>query len=193
MTFEAKTTALLVMDYQPAILGSLEDSERLLDTARSLISTVRSKRGLVGFVRVGFTDEDYAGFPETSVMGNRVRGNRPGLDADAPTSALHPELASEVHPDDVVVRKTRVGAFSTTDLKRQLCDAGINTVLLAGVHTSGVLLTTVREAHDLDYNVVVVGDACADPDPAVHEFLLTNIVPKQGIVVTSSGVAGLLG
>jgi nicotinamidase-related amidase len=193
MTLDPKTTALLVMDYQPAVLGSLDDSARLLETARSLVSAVRSRGGLVGFVRVGFTDEDYAAFPETSVMGNRVRGNRPGLDAGAPSSALHPDLACEVRPDDIVVRKTRVGAFSTTELDHQLRDAGVDTVVLAGVHTSGVLLTTVREAHDLDYTVVVVSDACADPDPAVHGFLITTIVPKQGMVVTAPEVAALFG
>jgi nicotinamidase-related amidase len=67
-----------------------------------------------------------------------------------------------------VVRKTRVGAFSTTDLEQQLNDRGINTLILAGVSTSGVVLSTVREAADRDYHIYVLADASADRDAHVH-------------------------
>lgn len=89
---------------------------------------------------------------------------------------------------DIVVRKTRVGSFSTTNLDLQLKSAGIDTLILTGVHTSGVILTTVREAHDLDYRVIVLSDACADPDPEIHEFLVTRILPKQALVCSSAAL-----
>ena len=54
-----------------------------------------------------------------------------------------------------MVRKTRVGAFSTTDLDEQLRQRGVDTLLLAGISTSGVVLSTVRDAHDRDYRVFV--------------------------------------
>jgi Isochorismatase family len=47
-------------------------------------------------------------------------------------------------------RKTRVGAMSTTDLDRQLRDRGIDTLVLAGISTSGVVLSTVVEATGRD-------------------------------------------
>jgi nicotinamidase-related amidase len=53
---------------------------------------------------------------------------------------------------------------------------------LAGVHTSGAVLTTVREAHDLDYDVRVLADACADPDDDVHAFLIDHVFPRQAQV-----------
>lgn len=177
-------TALLVMDYQPSILSFMTDPTRSVGLAADTADAVRVHGGRVGYVRVAFTDSDYAGFPEGHIMGDRVRGNRPNMDADSPSTALHEGLG--VQTGDIVVRKTRVGAFSTTDLDEQLTDAGITTLVLAGVHTSGVVLTTVREAHDLDYRVIVLSDACADPDNSVHSFLVEKIFPKQAEVTTTS-------
>ena len=151
---DPSTTALVIMDYQPATLGFLADSDAFVATAQSAADALRAAGGTVVFVRVAFTDADYAQFPSRSVMGQRVTGNRPGLDADSPTSALHRALA--VADGDLVVRKTRVGSFSTTKLNAALTDSGIDTLLLVGVHTSGAVLTTVREAHDLDYDVTVL-------------------------------------
>jgi nicotinamidase-related amidase len=190
-TIDPSTTALLVMDYQPSILGFISDPGPLIDAAEVAIRIVRGRGGHVGFVRVAFTDEDYAAFPATSMMGNRVKAARPGMDVDSPTTRIHPRLDAE--PDDILVRKTRVGAFSTTNLHEQLTSAGVITLVLAGVHTSGVVLTTVREAHDLDYTVVVVADACADPDSDVHDSLVTKIFPKQGRVINASELPDLFG
>ncbi|MFC9839520.1 cysteine hydrolase family protein [Rhodococcus sp. NPDC127530] len=183
-------TALLVMDYQPSILGFLDDPTDFVASTAETVATVRNNGGSVGYVRVGFTDADYAGFPEGHIMGDRVKGNRPNMDAESTTTALHPNLV--VHDNDIVVRKTRVSAFSTTTLHEQLTNAGITTLILAGVHTSGVVLTTVREAHDLDYRVIVLSDACADPDDAVHSFLFEKIFPKQAEVATSAELLSAL-
>jgi nicotinamidase-related amidase len=190
-TVDPSSTALLVMDYQPSILGFLSDPGPLVTAAQIAMNLVRGSGGHVGFVRVAFTDEDYGAFPATSMMGNRVKAARPGMDADSPTTHIDPGLVAE--PQDIVVRKTRVGAFSTTNLHERLTKAGVTTLVLAGVHTSGVVLTTVREAHDLDYSVVVVADVCADPDPEAHEFLLTKIFPKQGRVISASELPTLFG
>src|SRR5260370_22115041 len=58
--------------------------------------------------------------------------------------------------------------FVGTDLETLLRANGIDTLVLAGVHTSGVVLSAVRHAGDLDYRLVVVRDCCADPDAEVH-------------------------
>lgn len=177
-------TALLIMDYEPVILGFLDDPAPLVESAARTAEVVRGAGGTVGFVRVGFTDADYDGFPEGHIMGDRVKGSRPNMDADSPKTALFDGLG--VREGDIVVRKRRVSAFSTTDLHEQLTNAGVSTLILAGAHTSGVVLTTVREAHDLDYRVVVLSDACVDPDDSVHSFLVEKIFPKQAEVVETA-------
>ncbi len=91
-----------------------------------------------------------------------------------------------------MVRKTRVGPFLTTDLDEQLRQPGIDTVVLAGISTSGVVLSTVRDASDRDYRIVVLSDGCADREPEVHEFLTTRIFPSQATVITTAELAELL-
>ena len=190
LVIDPKRTALLVMDYQSGVLSRLPDAEVLLARAADAISYVRARGGHIGYVRVAFEDADYEAAPPTSLMGTRVAAMGRALHASSPTTAIHEQVAPEA--DDVVVRKTRVGAFSTTDLDEQLRERGIDTLLLAGLSTSGVLLSTVRDAHDRDYRVFVLADLSADPDPEVHEFLMERIFPRQADVITSADLPGLL-
>jgi nicotinamidase-related amidase len=88
-----------------------------------------------------------------------------------------------------VVRKTRVGAFTTTDLDDRLRAAGISNLVLAGLSTSGVVLSTVREAMDRDYRIVVLSDACADRDLDTHRFLTERLFPAHAYVTTVDGLA----
>jgi len=62
----------------------------------------------------------------------------------------------------------------------------IETLILMGHATSGVILSTVRLAADLDYNLIVVEDGCADRDPEVHRVLMEKVFPRQGTVVSST-------
>ena len=48
-----------------------------------------------------------------------------------------------------------------------------------GHATSGVILSTVRLAADLDYHVIVVEDGCADRDPDVHTLLMEKVFPHK--------------
>ena len=108
---------------------------------------------------------------------------------ESPETQLHDRLAPE--PGDIVVCKTRVGAFSTTDLDDQLKARGIHTLILAGVTTSAVVLSTVREAADLDYQIYVLSDASPDRDPDLHDVLAEQVLPMQAHVITVAGPTGI--
>ena len=183
-------TALLVMDYQNGIVGRLEDPEALLGRMAHAITLVRKAGGHIGYVRVAFDDADFEAIPPTSRFADLVAQSGRTMHADSPATAVHESVAPE--PGDLLVRKTRVGAFSTTDLDDQLRQRGVDTLLLAGLSTSGVLLSTVRDAHDRDYRVFVVADLSADPEPGVHDFLTERIFPRQAYVITSVELGGLL-
>jgi len=184
-------TALLVMDYQAGILDRFPGADDLLARAAETIALVRSHGGHVGFVRVAFEDADYDAVPPTSMMGARMVSAGRTFHADSPATAFNQKAAPQ--PGDIVVRKVRVGAFSTTDLDQQLRDRGVDTLLLAGLSTSGVVLSTVRDAHDRDYQVFVLSDLTGDPDPEVHEFLTRRIFPRQSRVITTAELGRLLG
>jgi nicotinamidase-related amidase len=188
---DPRATALLVMDYQAGILGRVTDSAALLDRAARAIAAMRHAGGQVGYVRVAFEDADLTAMPATSAMAGAVaRSGAAALHSDAPATAIDPRIAPA--PGDIVVRKTRVGAFSTTDLDRQLRDRGVSTLILAGISTSGVLLSTVRDAADRDYRILVLADVSYDSDPEVHAFLTTRIFPRQARVITLAELDGVL-
>jgi nicotinamidase-related amidase len=187
---DPRRAALLVMDYQNGVVDMLGEPDELLSRAEDAIATVRSAGGLVGYVRVAFEDADLESFPPTSGMGRRVGAAGAALRNDSPSTAVHDRVAPE--PGDIIVRKVRVGAFSTTDLDAQLRERGIDTLILAGISTSGVVLSTVRDADDRDYRLVVLADATADREPEVHEFLTERIFPRQADVITVSELEPLL-
>ena len=182
-------TALLVMDYQPGIVSRMPDPDELIARVAQVIAAARAHGAHVGYVRVAFTDDDMARIPATSAMAAAAsRGS--ALHADAPETQVHDRLAPQ--DGDIVVRKVRVGAFSTTDLDGQLRERGVDTIVLAGLSTSGVVLSTVRDGADRDYRVFVLSDASADPEPEVHEFLTTRVFPRQAHVITAAQLGELL-
>jgi nicotinamidase-related amidase len=183
--------ALVVMDYQNGIIGMVENGDELVAITRNLIRTFREHGGTVAYVRVAFADEDFVGVPETSGMLAMVPEERRAMfRADAPTTQIHESLTPQ--EGDIVVRKKRVGAFSTTDLHEQLQARGIDTLVLAGISTGGCVHSTVLDAFDRDYRIIVVKDACADRELEVHNFLFDHVFNKRGTVVEVRELHGLL-
>jgi nicotinamidase-related amidase len=182
-------SALLVMDYQTGIVGRVQDSDALVDRVASAIAAARGAGLLVGYVRVALTDEDYARVPESNRAFSAAAAART-MHADDPDTQIDARLAPV--DGDLEVRKVRVGPFSTTDLDRQLRDRGVDTIVLAGISTSGVVLSTVRYAADVDYRVLVVEDLCADFDPEVHRVLTEKVFPRQADVITLARLLVLL-
>jgi nicotinamidase-related amidase len=186
---DPRHTMLLVMDYEPAIVSNLPDSDAVLGRMAEALDIARRAGVAVGYVRVGFEDSDYEAVPETNKAFSRMAA--PGrMRAGAPETAIHDAVAP--HPGDLAVRKTRVGAFSTTDLDRRLRDRDIDTLILAGISTSGVVLSTLRDAADRDYRLYVLEDASADRDPEVHRVLMDKVFPRQAWVISIADLPGLL-
>lgn len=181
-------TAMLVMDMQNGIVDRFLDSDAFVDRTAEAISRARAAGATIGYVRVGLTDAEAAAVPTTNRIFAAASDRR--LHAEDPATAIVDRLAPE--PGDIVVRKRRVGAFSTTDLDEQLRERGIDTLALTGIATSGVVLSTVREAADRDYRILVVHDLCLDSDPEVHAVLTGKIFTWQGEVIDSTTLTRLL-
>ena len=96
---------------------------------------------------------------------------------------IHPTVSPQ--QDEPVIVKHRVNAFFGTDLDVILRSQGVDTLILMGHATSGVILSTVRYAADADYQVIVIEDGCADRDPEVHALLMEKIFPRQATVTSS--------
>ena len=189
-SIESSKTALLLMDYQMGILANYPQSESVIGKVSQVLTRARDQRLTVGYVRVAFEDADYQEIPDRNKAFSALATAR-RLPNGAPESEIVSALKPE--PTDIQVRKTRVGAMSTTDLHEQLQGKGIDTIVLAGVATSGVILSTVRDAADKDFRIFVLKDLCLDADPVVHEVLVEKVLPRQAWVITSDEFLGLIG
>lgn len=189
---DPRTAALLVMDYQPGILASLPgqaDPEALLSRVAGAISDMRAHGAAIAYVRVGFTEADWAAIPPANKAFSVLGRQRLMHHAD-PATDIHHRLAPQ--PGDITVRKTRFGALSTTDLDRQLRDRGITTLVVTGITTGGVVLSTVADAADRDYRLYVLSDCVTDPDPQTHQTLMTRILPRLAHIVDTAELRSLL-
>ena len=190
MTDTFSRSALLVMDVQNGIVARIGGDSALLDRLAAATSAARAAGVPVIYVRVAFRD----GLPEVSTS-NRTFGamkaaGGTGMGETAPATQIHPALAPQ--DGDVVMVKRRVSAFTGSDLAVVLSGLDVKTLVLTGISTSGVVLSTLRQAADLDFELVVLADGCADNDPEVHRVLTEKVFPKQALVTTVADWVGTL-
>ena len=179
-TMAFMTQALLVMDIQNAIVARIGDHEELLARLDHAIDGARRAGVPVIYVRVAFRE----GYPEVAAANKTFSAlaGRGGMGEDDEATQIHPSVAPR--PGEVVVVKKRVSAFAGSDLAVVLRSQRIDTLVLTGIATSGVVLSTLREAADLDFGLVVLADACADADPEVHRVLTEKVFVRQADVTT---------
>ena len=172
--------ALLVMDVQKQIVERFAEDPQYLARVRQAIDAARSAGVPVIYVVVGFRP----GHPEVSARNltfSALAGNGGFVTGEEGTQ-IHPQIAPEA--EDVVVTKLRVSAFTGSDLEVVLRALEIDSLVLSGIATSGVVLSTLRQAADLDFRLTVLADACLDGDPEVHRVLIEKVFPRQARVMT---------
>lgn len=168
------------MDIQHHMVAALPDASVLLKNIKKAQETARAAGIPVIFVKLGFRE----GYPEVSA----ANANFSGLKASglfSPSDAL-----AEIHPDvaplpgETVIDKKRYSAFSGNDLHMILTSKGVTELVLLGISTSGIVLSTVRQAFDLDYKLTVLSDCCADRHDDVHNILISKIFLPTATVQT---------
>jgi nicotinamidase-related amidase len=155
-------TAVLIMDFQNGIVSS---------AARNPHETLENAATVLGAART----------VDVPVIYVVHRGGR--FEAETSDAEIHSHVAPRT--GERIIIKRRAGAFSTTGLDVLLRETGRDTLVLLGVATSGCVLSTVRWAVDINYRVVVVKDACDDPDEEVHHVLTEKLFPRQAMVLTT--------
>jgi len=173
-------TALLVMDVQRGVVERFAEDPGYLQRLSDAITAARAADVPVVYVTISFRP----GHPEVSarnaIFSAAAAGGR--FVDGSPGTEIHPAIAP--CPGDVLVTKRRVSAFTGSDLDVVLRSLGAGTLVLTGIATSGVVLSTLRQAADLDYRLIVLSDACLDADPEVHRILIEKVFPRQATVQT---------
>lgn len=184
-SFDPQRTAVLSMDLQAGIVSRyLKDADAMLGRARDVLERARSAGCLVIHVHVGFRP----GFPEISERNPLFGAIKKSPDYQKMFEGGGAAIHSAVAPlgRDVVVQKHRVSAFTATDLDQILRANEIHTLVLFGIATSGVVLSTLLDASDRDYLPVVIADCCADTDPELHRALVEKLFARRGVVITAA-------
>src|ERR1700757_2142419 len=189
-TIHPARTAALTMGLQAGIVSiyTREAKDAFLLRVASVLNHARATGMTVIHVQVGFR----SGFPEIS--------SRNALLGAVKSSEQHQQLFREplaAIPDpiapqgnEIVITKHRVSAFAGTDLAMILRANEIDTLILYGIATSGVVLSTLIEAADADYRLAVISDCCADLDSALHDCLIQRFFPTRGSVFSSEVFIG---
>jgi nicotinamidase-related amidase len=175
----SQNTALLVMDVENAIVNSLDNPQPLLDSLSDGIETARNNNIPVIYIKVAFR----VGYPEVSASNKSFAQLKSGAMnfEDKQATAIYSSIAPK--SDDIIITKKRVSAFTGSDLEVVLRSLEISYLLLTGIATSGVVLSTLREAADKDYRITVLSDCCADRDEEVHRVLMEKVFPGQAEVI----------
>jgi nicotinamidase-related amidase len=185
--------AVLSMDLQTAIVsiytkGQGGGEEEFLPRVAGLLSTARTRGMKIVHVQVGFRP----GLPEISsrnALFAAIKSNPQWQQIfEGRSGAIHPAVAPQ--GDDIVVTKHRISAFAGTDLDMILRANDVDTLVLLGIATSGVVLSTLLHAIDADYRVIVVKDCCVDQSPEVHACLTEKIFPRLATVVGAGELFG---
>jgi nicotinamidase-related amidase len=177
-------TAVLSMDCQTAIVSiyAKDDKDAFLTRAASVLNHARATGMTIIHIQVGFRP----GLPEVN--------SRNILFGAIKSSAQHQKLFQEplgtipsvIAPKEgeIVITKHRISAFTGTDLAMILRANDIDTLVLYGIATSGVVLSTLLEAADADFRLAVIKDCCADLDSQVHDCLINNFFPSRASVLS---------
>jgi nicotinamidase-related amidase len=177
----ARGQALLLMDLQRWIVDRYGAAGPAFADRVNLAAQAARRVGMpVMWVGMRFRP----GHPELSPNSRMFAAVRSGGGPDDDPDAWRIHPAFGVAPGDLSVTKLRVSAFAGSDLEILLRAAGIGHLVLGGIATSGVVLSTVRAAADLDYALTVLEDACLDADAEVHRVLVSKVFPRQADVVS---------
>jgi nicotinamidase-related amidase len=177
---QKEQSALLVMDVQNGIVGRYAEKPEVMAPFQRAVNAARYAGIPVIFVRVAFRD----GYPEVSPKNKSFSAivEHGGMTIVNAATQIHESVAP--CQGEAVVTKLRVSAFSGSDLEVILRAHGVDTLILTGIATSGVVLSTLREAADKDYRLIVLSDACLDADPEVHRVLMEKVFPRQADIMT---------
>jgi nicotinamidase-related amidase len=186
ITLNKTTTALLIADFYAEMMNTIPHAvERgVVEKTRALQQAARDAGVMVCYSATVFRP----GYPEISdrnkTFSQRKASGQPAV--SDPLQVIH----EAVRPIDgeVVAGKHRVNALYGTDLDMALRANNIETIVMLGYATSGVVLSTTRYAADADYRLFIVEDCCADQDEEVHDFLTQKIFPRQAEVVSAADV-----
>jgi len=189
LALDPKTTVVLVMDYQNGVVPYVTGAEALFARAAGALDACRRAQLPIIYVVVGFRP----GYPEVSPQNAMFAALRTHGRFVSGTPDTQVPATVAPREGETVITKKRVSAFAGSDLEVLLRAHGATTLVMMGIATSGVVLSTLTQAVDLDYRCLVIKDCCADRDDELHRVLTEKYFPGRGTVLTAQDLIAQLG
>lgn len=174
--------ALILIDFINEIVhedGKIADkgyaeyimSHEVLDRLNKLMLKARGANVPIIHVRLGFS-KDYSELPHKSLLLGSAKNNGAFL-LESWATEFHEDLDVQEH--DYIITKHSMSPFYNTELDKILVDLGVKKVFIAGVATDLAVQSAAREAHDRNYEVVVIEDCCAAESDIDHDNSVETI------------------
>jgi nicotinamidase-related amidase len=183
-SFDPKRSALLSMDLQTGVVSVYVKDAGFIPRVAGVLERARAAGLPIIHVKVGFRPNVPEANPRNLFLSGVKASPRHQEFFQGASGAIHPALAPV--SGDLVVTKSRISAFAGTDLDLLLRAQDIETLILFGIATSGVVLATFVAAFDADYRLIVIKDCCADLDTELHQCLVDKYFPHLAAVITAS-------
>ena len=181
LKIDAKRTALLLLDVQKDLVDITPGlkQNRIMENMADVLKTARRCKASVIHITASVR-ADFLDLPRDNPLWDGLRKKRQ-LIIGTKGAAIDPRV--KPLKTELVLNKTCVDPFLTTNLDQALQNADINTIIIVGLWTNYVVEATARHASDMGYRVFLVRDACASNTIAKHEFTIKNILPTLCYVV----------
>lgn len=190
LKIDPQRTAILLLDVQKDLVDITPGlkQNRVIENMASVLKAARRRRlpviHITASVRADFLD-----LPKDNPLWDGLRQKRQ-LIIGTKGAAIDPRV--KPLRNELVLNKTCVDPFLTTNLGQALQNADANTIILMGLWTNYVVEATARHASDMGYRVFLVREACASNTVENHEFALNKILPTICYVVSVQDVLATL-
>jgi biuret amidohydrolase len=187
---DPRRTAVLLLDVQNDLVKITPKlrERRVLENMAQVLKRARQRKATVIHITASVR-ADFRDLPRDNPLWDGIRKSRQ-LIFGTRGAAIH----RSVQPleSELVLNKTCVDPFLTTNLGQALHNADANTVVLMGLWTNWVVEATARHASDMGYRVFLVEDACASNTMANHEFAINNVLPTICYIASGADVLAAL-
>jgi nicotinamidase-related amidase len=190
LALDPARTAILPLDLQNDNIAATAGlaATRVLENIARLLEAGRKRQVRIVHVTASVRP-DYLDMPKSNELWRALRASKK-LIAGTPGAEIHPLVAPR--PGELVINKTCVDPFLSTNLGPVLINFDVNTLVVCGLWTNYVVEATTRHAADIGYHVIVVEDCCASNDEENHRFAMERILPTLATVATLDEVLAAL-
>lgn len=162
----------------------MEQRGSLVDSVNDLVRVARAEKCPIVWVRTEFMVDMSDAFLDMRRQGVPI------CVVGSDGAKLLDEL--EIEPGDTIIVKKRYSAFFRTELDRLLVNWNPTHLIFAGIHTHACVRTTVIDAYQRDYDVILARDCMASYDQEHHAVSLRYMDGKIGTGMSNEAIKSLL-